>query len=550
MKTKRNSLRIVSLVVTAGSTLLALGASADQFTNVTVAAGLVNEDTYCFGAAWGDYDNDNLVDLYIAVGNDVPRANALYRNNGNGTFTRIGAEAGPITTDLHDSCGTAWIDFNNDGYLDNLVENVGLAGPRIVLYRNNGNGTFNSSDGGLPSPPYIAYSWPACADYDGDGYVDFYLGEGNSTSEPFTLQLYRNKGNGTFTPTIALGPALSMVNGGAWGDYDNDGDPDLFVSNGPSPSTLWRNDGGGVFTAMNNGLPSSGNILHAAWADFDRDGDLDIALGTGATSLYRNNGTNGFAFVTSLTGARYSPAWADYDNDGHLDVVAAVGQSTPRNAALYHNNGDGTFTSVSDVFTRVPSNWLGSAWCDFNDDGFMDLLLTHRYGQIQLYQNLGNSNHWIKFKLVGTVSNRDALGAKVRVLATIRGEPVWQMQEVSCGDPNQSDIRLNFGLGDATAVDKVRIEWPSGVVEDFTNIAPRQILSIVEPNLKGSLGLDGKFHLAMTMSTTRLYQLQTSTDLVNWSVLTNCTGSGSCMPIEYVDSEAPAPGAARFYRLK
>ncbi len=172
--------------------------------------------------------------------------------------------------------------------------------------------------------------------------------------------------------------------------------------------------------------------------------------------------------MTSLTGARYSPAWADYDNDGHPDLVAAVGQSTPRNAALYHNNGNGTFTSASDVFTLVPSNWLGSAWCDFNDDGFMDLLLTHRYGQNQLYRNLGNSNHWIKFKLVGTASNRDAIGAKVRVLAVIGGQSVLQMQEVSCGDPHQSDIRPNFGLGDATNVDLVRIEWPSGIVQELT----------------------------------------------------------------------------------
>ncbi len=532
------------------ATLLYLSASADQFTNVTAAAGLTPEDTYCLGAAWGDYDNDALIDLYIAVGMDTPRANALYRNNGNGTFTRIGATAGPITTDLHDSFGTAWVDFNNDGHLDLVVVNTGQAGPRVVFYWNNGNGTFSSSDGGLPYPPSISYSWAACADYDLDGFVDFYLAEGASASGPFTPQLYRNQGNGTFSPSVALGPALAMSNGGAWGDYDNDGDPDLFVSNGPSPSTLWRNDGGGKFTPMATGLPSSGNILHAAWADFDRDGDLDIALGGPEALLYRNNAGSGFAWATTLTAARYGVAWADYDNDGHLDAVAGVGQSSPRYAALYHNNGNGTLTSVVDAFTRVPSNWLGGAWCDFDDDGFMDLLMTHRYGQNQLYRNLGNTNHWIKCKLVGTVSNRDAIGAKVRVQATIGGQSVWQLQEVSCGDPHQNDTRPHFGLGDATVVEKVRIEWPSGIVEQFSNVPVRRILTVVEPSLKGSLTPDGKFHVAMTMSTNRVYQLQTSADLVNWATITNCTGSGSCEPGEYVDPETPASGAVRFYRLR
>jgi hypothetical protein len=271
--------------VTVLVTLLCLGASADQFTNVTASAGLIKEGACCFGAAWGDYNNDSLADLYIAVGGlDGPSANALYRNNGNGTFTRVGAEAGSITTDARDSSGTTWIDFNNDGHLDMLVQNAGLAGPRIDLYRHNGNATFNGSDGGLPSPPYIAYSWAACADYDGDAYVDFFLAEGDSMSGPFTLRLYHNNGNGRFTSSVQVGAPVSYANGGAWGDYDNDGDPDLFVSNGSSGSTLWRNDGHGTFTSMANGLPPSGNTLHAAWADFDRGGDLDIALGGAATS--------------------------------------------------------------------------------------------------------------------------------------------------------------------------------------------------------------------------------------------------------------------------
>ena len=124
------------------------------------------------------------------------------------------------------------------------------------------------------------------------------------------------------------------------------------------------------------------------------------------------------------------------------------------------------------------------------------------------------------------------------------------MREISGGSGHQDDLRPHFGLGDATNVDVVRFEWPSGIIEEFTNVAPRQILTIVEPSLKGSMEPDGLFHVAMTMSTNRLYYLEASTDLANWTALTNCTGSGSCTPIEYVDPEAPATYAARFYRMR
>ncbi|MCZ7641317.1 MAG: VCBS repeat-containing protein [Verrucomicrobia bacterium] len=266
-------------------------------------------------------------------------------------------------------------------------------------------------------------SYGSCTDYDGDGWMDLCIIEGTVPNAPGQTQLYHATGHGTFT-RHTLGTPAFMLNAVSWADYDNDGDPDLFVSAITDPSRLWRNDGRGQFTTDNLGLPTDGDTLHAAWADYDNDGDLDIALGSFAnTRLYRNEGGARFVPDATLAGAYGFPTWADYDNDGHVDLLAAIGQVSPQKAALYHNNGDGTFTRVSEVFTEQADSWMGSAWGDYDNDGFLDVLLLHTGPRIRLYHNLKNANHWLKFTLIGTASNRDAIGAKVRVLATIGGSP-------------------------------------------------------------------------------------------------------------------------------
>ena len=453
-----------------------------QFEDVTVKAGVTNAPGYCISAAWGDYDNDQFIDLYLAIGADMSRTNALYRNNRNGTFTRVGSQAGPITTDSRNSFGCAWLDFNNDGFRDTFVVNGGWSPARNDLYWNNGDGTFRSGNAGNLTGLSQVRGWSAFADFDGDGWVDIFAIEGSSESGPFATRLYHATGTGTFTSTN-LGPTLAYANDAVWGDYDNDGDPDLFICAYTSASTLWRNDGSGHFTANNSGLPSSAGTLHASWADYDRDGDLDIALSSFSdTRLYRNDGAN-FALAATLPAVAAS-AWADYDNDGYLDLLVVGGQNTPRKASLYHNDGNGSFNRAVDVFTEVANNSLSCPWGDFDNDGFMDVILTHQYSQHRLYRNLGksigNTNHWLKFKLIGTASNRDAIGAKIRVQATIGGQSVWQMQEVNGGYQWQNDTRLHFGLGDATVVDKVVVEWPSGNVQELASVARDQILTVTE----------------------------------------------------------------------
>ncbi len=238
-------------------------------------------------------------------------------------------------------------------------------------------------------------------------------------------------------------------------------------------------------------------------------------------------------------------------------MVTSICSSSTNTTAptFYRNNGDGTFTSV-DIGGPIHdgNRDIGVNWVDYDNDGHLDLFIACGDGLPEfnlLYHNNGNSNHWLKVKLAGQASNRSGVGAKIRATAMIGGKVVEQTRQISaCGYGAGHGLTAHFGLGDAAGVEKLRIEWPSGIKEEFANIAPRQILTIVEPSLKGALAPDGKFHLAMTMSTYRVYKLQASADLANWTVLTNCTGSGSCEPIEYVDPEAPASGTARFYRLK
>lgn len=548
MKTTQNSPTTVRFAGTVCWVALCLHASAAQFEDVTVSAGVTNAPGYCLSAAWGDYNNDGFIDLCQAIGADTAKANALYRNNGDGTFTRVGGEGGPVGTDVHDSQGCAWIDFNNDGYRDMFVVNGGWALSRNDFYWNNGDGTFRRGEGGNLTQLSLIRGWCASADYDGDGWVEVFVPEGTAFWGPLTNRLYHATGTGSFS-SIDLAPAEGYVNSGVWGDYDNDGDPDIFVSCYSSPSRLYRNDGGGHFTAMANGLPSGGTTAHAAWADYDRDGDLDIALsGPSGSRIYRNDGADGFALASTLAAARAWGAWADYDNDGHLDFLSGSGQDSPQKPALYHNNGDGTFSSVVDVLTERSENWLACPWGDYDNDGFMDVIITHQYGQHRLFRNLGNTNHWIKFKLVGTASNRDAIGAKVRVQATIGGQSVWQMQEVNGGYAMQNDTRVNFGLGDATNVDLVRIEWPSGIVQELQNISAGQFLSITEqrrPNLTlavASPGVTG----TLRGERNRVYQIQVSEDLAGWTTFTSVTANETGSAI-WSDSTPPAEGR-RFYK--
>jgi hypothetical protein len=432
--------------------------------------------------AWGDFNNDSFQDLFVSTRTGP---SLLYSNNGNGTFSRI--LAGPVATDSGLCFGATWGDYDNDGFLD-LFVGVNNSG-NDWLYRNNGTGGFTKITAGAIVTSGGNANNCGWADYDLDGFIDLWVA--NSDQNDF---VYHNNGNRTFTRITANAIALKTGNsqGGSWGDYDNDGWPDLFVSRVNEPNLLYHNEGNGVFTAVTNGI-----IVHdvsvgqgTSWGDYDNDGYLDLFVvnPNSRNFLYHNNGDGTFNKITNGAivndiGNGHGCGWADYDNDGYLDLFVAN-----RSGAnfLYHNNGDGTFARVTTgVIPADAADAISGAWADYDNDGFQDLFVTELNSiNNRLYRNNGNTNGWLTLKLEGRLSNRAAIGAKVRVRAMIGGSPVWQFREISGGGSlgSQNDLRAGFGLGQATNVEVVRIEWPSRIVQEIRNVGARQFLTVVEPD--------------------------------------------------------------------
>ncbi|HRY52120.1 MAG TPA: FG-GAP-like repeat-containing protein, partial [Candidatus Paceibacterota bacterium] len=450
------------------------------------------------GVAWFDLDNDNLLDLFVANIQGV--MNSVYRNQGDGTFVKI---KNAITT-MNNSWNGAPGDLNNDGWTDLYV--VTPTGAGNHLFRNDRSLDFTSLTDQQCGPPVrdrYESADAAWADYDGDGWLDLFVVNGINASQDDCL--YRNIGNGSFIKMTAsqVGPLVddnAKSGSCSWADYNNDGYPDLWVLNLARTNLLYLNNRDGTFSRVIQGSvvePKIGDATQGgdgggAWGDYDNDGyqDLFVAGGESFTnSLHRNMGGETFTNVAESAGLAQKTgaalgAWGDYDNDGFLDLFAPS-YSGPTNA-LYHNNGDGTFTAI-DVGspTYEGSSRIGTAWADYDNDGFLDLIISCGNGQNMhnlLYRNQGNGNHWLKVRLIGTTSNRAGIGAKIRVKASIRGKTIWQLRELSgnSGWSGGQGLVTHFGLGDATNIDVVRIEWPSGNVQEMNAVTSDQILTITE----------------------------------------------------------------------
>ena len=273
--------------------------------------------------------------------------------------------------------------------------------------------------------------------------------------------------------------------------------------------------------------------------------------------------SNTVGSIASDAGAFTGCAWGDYDNDGFIDLFVTTynGCVSPGVNYLYHNNGDGSFTRVlSGSLANDKGYAVACAWSDYDNDGFLDLFVARgpcMPAANLLYRNNGNNNGWLKVKLVGTASNRSAIGAKVRVNATIGGRSSWQLREINTGQGlNANPLEAHFGLGDATNIDLVRIEWPSGIVQTLTNVAPRQFLTVEEHQESGpvappsftsaSRSTNGAVNLSVTGVPGRLYLFEGSTNLVNWikvGVRSNATGT-----VGFTDPRTTGFGK-RFYRV-
>ena len=431
--------------------------------------------------AWADFDADGDLDLYIAASG---QPGILLKNEG--AIGLQAVQAGDLSNSTATAVACVWADYDNDGKIDLLLVHRHAA---PSLWRNQGDGTFlQNHSSGLVVGTGESYG-AAWADYDGDGALDLFV-----INTWGANQLYRNNHDGTFT-RILTGPIVTEPGAGvgcAWGDYDNDGRPDLFVANGNNENNrLYHNDGEGNFTRVTVGaiVNDRGESESAAWGDFDNDGwlDLFVANRLGPNFLYRNNGDSTFTRVTegpvaTDVGESNGCAWADFDNDGALDLFVSNWQGAPN--FLYRNRGQGQFERVTtgSIASDVAS-CVGVAWGDYDGNGFPDLFVANLDGPSLLYRNSGNRNHWLGVKCIGLSSNRNGIGAKVFVRPT-EGVHPGQVRQIASGTGwGSSGTEAHFGLGPLGGRSIVRVEWPSGQIQELIDVVADQVLSVVEPDL-------------------------------------------------------------------
>ena len=450
---------------------------------------LGKDTTYSVGVAWGDYDNDGDLDVYIARGG---YPNQLFRNEGGGIFAE--ATSGPLG-DSNFGEGVAWGDYDNDGDLDLYLTNCGTANK---LFRNEGGGVFvDATSGPLGDPACgVGFAW---GDFDNDGDLDIYLVNSDSPNK-----LFRNDGAGTFVDATS-GPLGDSGAGTAvaCADYDNDGDLDIYIVNFGSANKLLRNDGGLVFVDVTSGpLGDAGNGRGVDWGDYDNDGDLDLYLANSysGNKLLRNDGGGNFTNVTSGPladgGNAKGVIWGDYDNDGDLDLFLAKGDGATKGPnRLLRNDGGGTFVDVTSGALTDSGLWSGSSLGDFDKDGDLDLYVANLQGPNKLFLNQkGSTKHWLHINLVGVLSNRSAIGARLRAVSG----SLSQIREISGGSGymSQNSLTAEFGLGTRTQVDTLEIRWPSGTIQKLTHLAVDTLLTVTESAFKrGDATGDGKIDI-------------------------------------------------------
>ena len=458
------------------------------FSDASIEAG-VDSPVSNSGVSWGDFDGDGYEDILVSgITLDQPpekKPLTLYRNLRDGRFEDVSAAAG--LTSLSNWYHAIWGDYDNDGDLD-IYASVSLVGERNHLYRNDGNGTFSEvgADAGVDDSRLSrGIAW---GDYNNDGHLDIYVANGFNDEN----RLYRNNGDGSFTDVASQAGVADGGQGQAavWEDFDQDGDADLFLTDSDASMKLYNNNGNGTFTNIASAVGLGGNsMIHGvALGDYDNDQDLDVYLcDMGAGRLYRNNGNTSFTIITNPFGGvvpQYSgdAAWADVDNDGWLDlyVVSQTGQDM-----LYRNNGNTTFTDLrAQAGINGLGKWFGVGFGDYDNDGDLDLYAPVISGSDRLYRNESSSNGWLHVKLVGGLSNRSAIGAKVVAVTGLRR----QIRTVDGGSGlfAQGSLPVEFGVGNSSMVDSVIVLWPSGTVQNLTRIEANQRITITEATTTSS----------------------------------------------------------------
>jgi hypothetical protein len=483
---------------------------------IDVAASLgVDQVGVAGGAIMDDFDNDGFADIVISTVNACDSLR-YFHNNGDGKFSDWTEKA-----NLADQLGginCVQTDYNNDGRLDIFVMRGGWEFPmRNALLKNNGDGTFTdvTQASGLLSAGHRTHS-VAWADYDNDGWLDVFIGHEESPS-----QLFRNRGDGTFedvTPKAGVG-RTAFTKGTTWGDYDNDGFADLYVSNYGEENFLYHNNRDGTFSEVGKKLRVEKPLMSfPTWFfDYDNDGWLDLFVASFVPSvtevargflgmnpqaetmkLYRNDGHGGFQDVTTEVGLnRVVPTmganFGDLDNDGFLDFY--LGTGAPSYAALmpnymFRNQGGKNFVDVTAATgTGHLQKGHGVAFGDPNNDGNQDIFANiggfvpgDAYNKV-LFANPGNDNNWISIKLEGVKTNRPAIGAKIKLtLVDATGQKSLRYREVNSGGSfGASSLIQEIGLGKAKQIETLEILWPGGKThQTFNNVRANQFIEIKE----------------------------------------------------------------------
>ncbi|MCE2405067.1 MAG: CRTAC1 family protein [Dehalococcoidia bacterium] len=496
-----------------------------------------------------DYDGDGLQDIFVPMTYDDERQananNALYRNNGDGTFSDLAGEAG-VVDPRGKGIGGCAADYDNDGDQDLFLTNYGSS----KLFRNSGDGAFEDvTEDARVGDPDNTFRSMGCAwgDYDRDGYLDMVvvrhmseaelspMGGAPAGSPLRSLALYHNEGDGGFTNVTSLlgddsEPAPMQEEGdfagNVWGagfqpgwlDFNNDGYTDLYVVNDfgadAQPNVLWRNDGraeDGSWTFTDISTESRTDVgifgMGLAVGDYNLDGHLDMFMSNiGRPVLLSNDGDGltftdttrdagiDIGFIEDLELVTWGNVFFDYDNDGDEDLYVSAGyldffpDANPKAQpnVLMRNDGDGTFTDVSEASGADDAGYgRGAVYMDFDNDGCLDLYVANigkgpaEPQRARLFRNRCDwGNGWLVVNTVGTISNRDGVGARIMVEAGGK----TQIREVSAGGSNKSQnmLPVHFGLGKADMVDTIEVRWPSGTVQTLEGVAPDQTITIVE----------------------------------------------------------------------
>ena len=488
-------------------------------------------ETIGSGCAFLDYNNDGHLDLYLVSANNFPQSpdednsydNQLYQNTGSGSFVLVAAGV----EDQGYGTGVAVADYDGDGWLDLYLTNFGSN----RLFRNQGDGTFQdlTQQAGVDDPRWSAGA--AFADYDGDGWLDLYLTNycdfqladhrtcaeqgvevycGPEEFKGVTDRLFRNQGDGTFQDLTQqagvhnpIGKGMSAI----WSDYDNDGDPDLFVANDGTENFLYQNNNDGTFQdlAWLAGIDCDdhGNMqgsMGLDLADYDNDGYPDLLVTNfqrQLNTLYRNEGNGFFNDVSFPSGLGYSlpfVSWGtgffDFNKDGFLDLFIVNGHiqdqiesydSSTTYLQVDHlliNDQQNSFDRQPTLFT-TPKSGRGAAFGDYDNDGDIDILVNNAHDVPTLWRNDTKSmHHWLMVKLVGQNGNRYGIGAKTKIITSAQ---TWSAEcRAGASYMSTNDSRLYFGLGQTRSIEQIEVHWPSGLIDRIKNPSLDSVLIVVE----------------------------------------------------------------------